>query len=111
MPIKGCQSKPDGYDLGMFIDRGQDSGDGETMFVSTNKSVESGFRFGPSPLISVQYELVNYQEATDVVIDLELEWMEGIYGNDVGRTLDSVSACHHTGPSIHSPLAKHQQDT
>lgn len=98
-PIKDCRSKPDGFDVGMFIERGQDSGNGESMFVSTNKSVESGFRFGPSPQISLQYELVNYQEATDVVIDLEIEWMEGVYGSDVGQTLNSVSWCYHSGQS------------
>lgn len=75
-----------------FIDRGEDSGETDTVFtsVSDDKFV-SGYHVNGTPSIRVSYDFVNYKsEAKQLHLELEYEYLEGIQGKDAGHTLKSV---------------------
>jgi hypothetical protein len=90
-PFGGCTSGIARLAGATFADRGEDSGDTETMYTSHDGKFNSGFHFGASPRLSVQYDLVNYSNtAKQIYIELTLEYVPGIHGMDAGATLKSV---------------------
>lgn len=75
-----------------FIDRGEDSGNSDTLYTTPDGKYNSGFHIGKSPRISMQYDIVNYKdEAQEIYINLDYEYVEGQVGADAGYTLQSVA--------------------
>jgi len=89
--------------IAAFIDRGEDSGDTDTIFTSADGKVDAGFHLKKGKL-SVSYDIVNYKtEKQDIYLDLEVEYLPGIVGKDAGHTLKSVSgriALGQTGAAV-----------
>jgi hypothetical protein len=80
-----------------FIDRGEDSGNTETIFTTPDGKYNSGFHVGASPRISMQYDIVNYKNTQqEIYINLEYEYVEGKVGADAGYTLKSVTGKNYT---------------
>src|ERR1700712_1508445 len=70
-----------------FIDRGEDSGDTDTIFTSADGKLNAGFHF-KNPRLSVQYDIVNYDKVEKKLnVVLELEYMDGVVGSNAGATL------------------------
>jgi len=93
-PFGGCSKSIGRLAGATFADRGEDSGDTETMFTSSDGKFNSGFHFGASPRLSVQYDLVNYSNtAKAIYIELTVEYEPGIKGMEAGATLKSVQGC------------------
>ena len=94
-PIGSCGGKGlGGLGGGMaaFVDRGEDSGEMETIFTSQDGKYNSGYHMGKSEKFTVQYDLVNYKaKPMDIYLNLEYEYLPGIVGKDAGHTLKSVS--------------------
>jgi hypothetical protein len=64
--IPGCEGGlPASY--APFIDRGEDSGETETIFTTSDGKLNSGFQFGTSPKILMQNDLVNLKVARSVI--------------------------------------------
>jgi hypothetical protein len=99
-PISGCEGGFPGMKA-PFIDRGEDSGDTDTIFtVTNNKTYKSGY-FMNSGGLSLQYDMVNYNaQAKKIFINLEVEYMEGQEGKDAGHTLKSVTCTGVVGPRV-----------
>jgi hypothetical protein len=75
-----------------FVDRGEDSGETDTIFTSPDGKRNSGFRFTPKTSLMIQYDLVNYKEAAkDIYLNMEIEYIEGAAAQDAGHDLKSVS--------------------
>ncbi|KAF2667473.1 hypothetical protein BT63DRAFT_472205 [Microthyrium microscopicum] len=73
-----------------FTDRGEDSGDTETIFTTPDGKYNSGFHFR-TPSLGIQYDLVNYNKTSRrVYLDLELEYLDGLIGKDAGHVMKSV---------------------
>jgi hypothetical protein len=88
MPIVGVRgvSTPSG-----FIDRGEDSGEVETVFTTQDGKFNSGYQVTSAPRFSVQYDVVNYnKEKKQLYLELEVEYVDGIQGLDAGHTLKTV---------------------
>jgi hypothetical protein len=88
MPIVGVRgvSTPSG-----FIDRGEDSGEVETVFTTQDGKFNSGYQVTNVPRFSVQYDVVNYnKEKKQLYLELEVEYVDGIQGLDAGHTLKTV---------------------
>lgn len=103
-PISGGSAS---FSLGSsayFIDRGEDSGETDTIFTSHDGTYNSGYQITKPPTISVQYDLVNYEKtAKQLHLELEYEWVDGIVGKDAGHTLKSVSGSpkvSESGPAV-----------
>lgn len=78
--------------MSAFVDRGEDSGETETIFTSPDGKFDSGYHFGKNTQLSVQYDLVNYaKETKEIYFGLEYEYVDGIVGLDAGHTLKSVT--------------------
>lgn len=77
-----------------FIDRGEDSGETDTVFTSVgDEKFVSGYHVNGTPSIKVSYDLVNVgkeSKAKQLHLELEYEYLEGIVGKDAGHTLKSV---------------------
>ena len=74
-----------------FTDRGEDSGDTETIFTTPDGKFNSGYHF-KNPSLSIQYDLVNYNKTQKkVYLDLELEYLDGLVGVDAGHVMKSVA--------------------
>jgi hypothetical protein len=83
-----------------FVNRGEDSGDGDTVFTSPDGKYNSGFHL-IRPRLLIQYDLVNYNPAArDVYIDVEIEYVEGIQGKNAGQILKGVDSKFH--PTIYT---------
>jgi len=75
-----------------FIDRGEDSGQTDTIFTSPDGKFNSGYQINGNPSITVSYDLVNYKDTPKQLhLELEYEYVEGIVGKDAGHTLKSVT--------------------
>jgi len=89
-----------------FIDRGEDSGETDTIFTSPDGKFNSGYHVNGSPSITVSYDFVNYQ-STDrkLHLELEYEYVDGIVGQDAGHTLKSVAGSPKlNGKSTSAPM-------
>lgn len=92
-----------------FIDRGEDSGETDTVFTSVDGKFVSGYHVAGTPSISVSYDLVNMGEtraqAKQLHLELEYEWLDGIVGKDAGHTLKSVTGSPKlNGKSVSMPM-------
>ncbi|KAF2670403.1 hypothetical protein BT63DRAFT_237310 [Microthyrium microscopicum] len=75
-----------------FIDRGEDSGQTDTIFTSHDGTFNSGYHIVSKPSITVSYDFVNYEDSPrQLHLELEYEYMDGIVGQDAGHTLKSVA--------------------
>jgi len=85
-----------------FIDRGEDSGQTDTIFTSPDGSFNSGYHIVSQPSITVSYDFVNYEStAKQLHLELEYEYVDGIVGQDAGHTLKSVTGTPKTaGKSV-----------
>jgi len=98
-PIPGCEGGFPGM-AAPFIDRGEDSGDTDTIFTTADGVYKSGF-FLNSGALNMQYDMVNYNTAAkNIYINLEVEYVEGQEGKDAGHTLKSVTCQGLIGPKI-----------
>jgi hypothetical protein len=85
-----------------FIGQGDDNGNSPIYFTPTNGKYESGFRMGDNDRIMISADLVNYnEEAKDVYLTFDLEYLEGLHGNDASSELLSVGGCKLlSGPKV-----------
>jgi hypothetical protein len=90
-----------------FIDRGEDSGQTDTVFTSMDGKFDSGYHVNGSPSITVSYDFVNYESTPrQLHLELEYEYVDGIVGQDAGHTLKSVIGSPRlTGKSSSMPMA------
>jgi len=89
-PFWGCNGGFPGAGAS-FIDRGEDSGDTDTIFTAPNGKIESGFHMDSGSLL-VQYDMVNYSEQTKkIYVNLEYEYRTNQNDKDAGHTLKSVT--------------------
>jgi len=90
-----------------FIDRGEDSGQTDTVFTSADGKFNSGYHITGPPSITISYDFVNYENTPrQIHLELEYEYVEGIVGQDAGHTLKSVlGAPKLTGKSTSLPMA------
>jgi len=90
-----------------FIDRGEDSGQTDTVFTSKDGKFNSGYHVNGPPSITVSYDFVNYgNQARQIHLELEYEYVDGIVGQDAGHTLKSVTGSPRlTGRSSSMPMA------
>lgn len=89
-----------------FTDRGEDSGDTETIFTTPDGKYNSGFHF-KNPSLNIQYDLVNYNKTKrNVYLDLELEYLDGLVGKDAGHVMKTIAGfvpkISKTGPATTS---------
>jgi hypothetical protein len=97
-PIAGCEGGFPGMSA-PFIDRGEDSGDTDTIFTTVNGTYESGFFMNGG--INIQYDMVNYNNAAKkIFINLEVEYVDGQKGKDAGHSLKSVTCQGLIGPKV-----------
>jgi len=88
----GFGSALGGFGAAYFIDRGEDSGQSDTIFTSPDGKYDSGYHIKSSPSITLSYDLVNYKnEPRQLHIELEYEYVDGIVGQDAGHTLKTVA--------------------
>jgi hypothetical protein len=98
-PIVGCGGGIPGMKAA-FIDRGEDSGNTDTIFTTANGTYESGYYMNSGSL-NLQYDMVNYNKDTKkIYINLELEYVDGQKGKDAGHTLKSVTCQGLIGPKV-----------
>jgi len=89
-----------------FIDRGEDSGETDTVFTSPDGKFDSGYQISGKPSVMVSYDFVNYKDvAQPLHLELEYEWLDGIVGKDAGHTLKSVTGAPKLqGKSVSMPM-------
>jgi hypothetical protein len=89
-----------------FIDRGEDSGQTDTIFTSPDGKFNSGYHIVSSPSITISYDFVNYESSPKQLhLELEYEYVDGIVGQDAGHTLKSVTGSPKlTGKSSSMPM-------
>jgi hypothetical protein len=74
-----------------FMDRGEDSGDVETVFTTPDGKYNSGYQIRSGAAFGLQYDIVNYtNNPKKLNFELEVEYLDGIVGTDAGQTLKSV---------------------
>jgi hypothetical protein len=79
-----------GVPFAEFVNRGEDSGDGDTVFTSPDGKYNSGFHLA-RPIFVIQYDIVNYNPTTEeLYIDLEIEHVDGLQGKNAGQLLKGV---------------------
>ena len=89
-PFSGCNAFDELVGR-QFNNRGQDSGELETLYMVQNSSLVSGYHLGLLPIIRVQYDLINYSRQTkNVYLELTVEYLRGRLGRDTGTVLESV---------------------
>jgi hypothetical protein len=80
-----------GVPFAEFVNRGEDSGDGDTVFTSPDGKYDSGFHL-TRPRLVIQYDIVNYNPtAKDIYIDVEVEYVDGLQGKNAGQILKGVN--------------------
>jgi len=90
-PIGGGGAVPSIGGGAYFIDRGEDSGETDTIFTSPDGKFNSGYQINGKPSITVSYDFVNYKSTPfQLHLELEYEYVDGIVGQDAGHTLKSV---------------------
>jgi len=97
--IRGCDG---GFPMmgAPFIDRGEDSGDTDTIFTVVNGTMESGYLMNSGSLV-IQYDMVNYAQTTKkIFINLEYEYVDNQKGKDATHTLKSVTCQGLIGPRV-----------
>lgn len=91
-PITGGSTGGTNLPIAAFVDRGEDSGEGDTVFTNEGTGKVAGGFHLPKPTLSVTYDIVNYrEEKQNIYVDLEVEYLDGIVGKDAGHTLKTVS--------------------
>jgi hypothetical protein len=91
-PIGGLNIGGGGLGGAYFIDRGEDSGQTDTVFTSQDGKYNSGYHITGRPSITVSYDFVNYENSPKQLhLELEYEYVDGVVGQDAGHTLKSVS--------------------
>jgi len=100
--IPGCEGGlPSTY--APFIDRGEDSGETETIFTTPDGKYNSGFQFGKSPKILMQYDLVNLKDtARKIYVNFEIEYVDGIVGKDASHSLKTVTCLPGLNPRVNA---------
>jgi hypothetical protein len=100
--IPGCEGGlPSTY--APFIDRGEDSGETETVFTTPDGKFNSGFQFGKAPKLLMQYDLVNLKDkARKIYINLEVEYVEGLVGKDASHSLKTVTCVPGINPRVNT---------
>jgi len=99
--ISGCEGGLPGTSA-PFIDNGEDSGDTETIFTTPDGKYNSGFHMKNSRIM-MQYDLVNYKDvAKKFYINLELEYVDGVVGQDAAHTLKTVTCNPVTNPRVNN---------
>jgi len=100
--LPGCEGGLPGTSA-PFIDRGEDSGETETIFTTQDGKYNSGFQFGASPTIRMQYDLVNLKDVQrKFYINLEIEYVEGIQGKDAAHSLKTVTCVPGINPRVNA---------
>jgi len=95
-----------------FIDRGEDSGQTDTVFTSADGKFESGYHVVGTPSITVSYDFVNYKDTPKQLhLELEYEYLDGIIGKDAGHTLKSVTGSPKTSGKTTSMPMRVSRDT
>jgi len=84
-----------------FIDRGEDSGQTDTIFTSKDGTFNSGYHVDGAPTIRISYDIVNYNKTRPATVhtEFEYEYVDGIVGTDAGHTLKSVTIPKTNGKS------------
>jgi hypothetical protein len=91
-PLGGMSIGLGGAGSAYFIDRGEDSGQTDTVFTSHDGKYDSGYHIVGQPSITVSYDFVNYKDTPHQLhLEIEYEYVDGIVGQDAGHTLKSVS--------------------
>jgi len=99
--ISGCEGGLPGT-FAPFIDRGEDSGDTETIFTTADGKYNSGFHM-KNPKIMMQYDIVHYKDvARKFFINLEMEYVDGIVGQDAAHTLKTVTCNPVSNPRVNA---------
>jgi len=95
-----------------FIDRGEDSGQTDTVFTSHDGKFDSGYQIKSKPTITLSYDIVNYRDqAKQLHLEIEYEYVDGIVGKDAGHTLKSVTGSPRTNGKSTSTGMKIARDT
>jgi hypothetical protein len=92
-PIVGASvpTATGGLGSAYFIDRGEDSGQTDTIFTTADGKFNSGFHINARSTITATYDFVNYKNtAHQLYLELEYEYVDGIVGRDAGHTLKTV---------------------
>jgi hypothetical protein len=89
-PFSGCNAF-DELVGSQFNNRGQDTGDRETLYTLEDSNLISGYHLGTLPVIRVQYDLINYSSHTKTLyLELTVEYLRGRRGVDTGTVLESI---------------------
>jgi len=92
-PFSGCNAFDELVGR-QFNNRGQDSGEKETLYTLQDSNLISGYHLGILPIIRVQYDLINYsKQAKTVYLQLTVEYLRGRLGRDTGTVLESIGGC------------------
>jgi hypothetical protein len=76
-----------------FIDRGEDSGEVETVFTSKDGKFNGGYHASNGMRFLITSDLVNYSNVKKTLyFEVEVEYVKGKVGIDVGHTLKSVTS-------------------
>src|ERR1700760_50929 len=89
-PLLGCDG---GFPMmgAPFIDRGEDSGETDTIFTAPKGTSKDGYHMDSGSIV-IQYDMVNYTPDTKkIYINLEYEYLNEQAGKDAGHSLKSVT--------------------
>ncbi len=101
-PFSGCNAFDELIGR-QFNNRGQDSGNLETLYTLRDSEMVSGYHLGPLPIIRVQYDLINYaRESKNVYLELTIEYLHGRLGRDTGTVLESIGGTF--SPSLQTSI-------
>jgi hypothetical protein len=112
----GVANSASGTGTAYFIDRGEDSGQTDTVFTTPDGKFNSGYHITSKPTVMVTYDFVNYKNtAHQLYLELEYEYVDGIVGRDAGHTLKTVPGLtpkiSQTGPAISEASMRIDRDT
>jgi len=112
----GVPTATGGLGAAYFIDRGEDSGQTDTVFTTVDGKFNSGYHINARPTITVTYDFVNYKTTPhQLYLELEYEYVDGIVGRDAGHTLKTVPGLtprtSQTGPAISEASMRIDRDT
>lgn len=86
-----------------FMGQGEDNGDSAILFTSKNGSFDSGFHATKNDKFIVQSDIVNYSNETrKVFLTFDLEYLDGIHGQDATPNLLSVTGCKIAAPKVNA---------
>jgi hypothetical protein len=111
----GVPTATGGLGAAYFIDRGEDSGQTDTVFTTVDGKFNSGYHITAKPTITVTYDFVNYKNTPhQLYLELEYEYVDGIVGRDAGHTLKTVPSLtpkiSQTGPAISEASMRTDKD-